>query len=108
GDLPAGRGGAAAPEPALGGPAAVAVCPRRGPPLRPALPPHPQTETIGRIGPRAADREMVSLACVAKGEGTDCLLCCFTGEDHERSPGSGCLPCRTGALASDLEKELPS
>ena len=43
-DLRAGAVGAAPAEPALVRPAAAAVRPRRGPPLRPALPPHPAAE----------------------------------------------------------------
>ncbi len=43
-DLSARRSRADPPEPALRGPAAAAIRPRRGPPLRPALPPHPAAE----------------------------------------------------------------
>src|SRR5262249_5495460 len=46
-DLPAGGGGAAAIEPALGGAAVAAVRARRGPPLRPALSPHPAAQEAG-------------------------------------------------------------
>ena len=45
GDLPPRRRRADQAEPPLRGAAAAAVRPRRGPPLRPALPPHAQTET---------------------------------------------------------------
>ena len=44
-----GAGGADPAEPALGGAAAVAVRPRRGAPLRAALPPHPAAEEDGGI-----------------------------------------------------------